>query len=280
MTVLLSLLLGLVQGIAEFLPISSSGHLAIIQNLFNMDYAEEGHLFFDVLLHLGTLISICVVYWADIKTMLSDGVQYIRNRADSDLGEPVTLKPPARALLFIVIGTIPMVLAVIFMSAIKRLFFSIGFIGFALIITGGLLFVSDKLITRGSKSEKTMTVVDALIIGLAQAIAVIPGLSRSGTTIVVGLSRGLNGSFAVRFSLLLSIPAVFCAMIYETFRAFRGGVNLSLLPTYLAGFVIAVVVGFFAIQFIRRLVSKGGFGYFPYYCCGIGALTLILSLIL
>jgi len=245
-----------------------------------MDYAEEGHLFFDVLLHLGTLISICVVYWTDIKAMLADGVQYIRDRADSDLGEPVVLKPQARALLFIIIGTVPMVLAVIFMGPIKRLFFNTAFIGFALIITGGLLFVSDKLITRGSRSEKTMTVVDALIIGLAQAVAALPGLSRSGTTIVVGLSRGLNPTFAVRFSLLLSIPAVFCAMIYEIFSAFRHGISLSMLPIYLAGFVITTIVGFFAIQLIRRLVSKGGFGYFAYYCFGVGALTLILSLIL
>jgi undecaprenyl-diphosphatase len=161
---------------------------------------------------------------------------------------------------------------------VGRLFLNIGFIGFALLITGGLLYVSDKHIQRGNKTEKTMTVVDALIIGLAQAVAILPGLSRSGTTIVVGLSRGLSGGFAVRFSLLLSIPAVFGATVVTLFTAIRDGADFSLLPIYLAGFVVAVIVGFFTIQVIRRLVSKGGFGKFAYYCWGIGALTLILSL--
>ena len=280
MKVILSLFLGLVQGIAEFLPISSSGHLAILQNLFKMQYDDEQHMFFDVLLHLGTLISIIVVYRTELKTMISDGIEYLRMRADSDKDEPVVLKPPGRALLFVLVGTIPMFITLFFLNGIDRLFLSTGFIGFALIATGGVLFVSDKYVNRGNKTDKTMTMADAIIIGLAQAAAVVPGLSRSGTTIAVGLVRGLNGSFAVRFSLLLSIPAVIGAMIVELFKAIRHGIDFSMFPTYLAGFVIAAVVGFFAIQIIRRLVSKGGFGKFAYYCWGVGALALILSVIL
>jgi len=279
MSVFVSLLLGLVQGITEFLPVSSSGHLSILQNLFNLNYAEDDHLLFSVLLHLGTLISICVVYREDLRSMITDGIDFLRMRADSDLGEPVALKPPARVLLFVLIGTIPMVITLFFLSSVKRLFLSTGFIGFALLVTGGLLFVSERYIERGNKSEKNMTIIDALIIGLAQAVAVLPGLSRSGTTIVVGLSRGLNGSFAVRYSLLLSIPAVLGATIVELFLAIRDGVNFSLFPIYLAGFVIAVVTGFFAIQIIRRLVSKGGFGNIAYYCWAVGVLAIIFSLI-
>ena len=280
MKVIMSLFLGLVQGIAEFLPISSSGHLAILQNLFKMHYEEDQHLFFNVLLHLGTLISIIVVYRAELRTMISDGIEYLRMRADSDKDEPVVLKPPGRALLFVLVGTIPMFITLFFLNGIERLFYSTGFIGFALIVTGGLLFVSEKHINRGNKTDKTMTLADALFIGLAQAAAVVPGLSRSGTTIVVGLVRGLSGSFAVRFSLLLSIPAVAGATIIELFKAIRGGIDFSFFPTYLAGFVIAAVVGFFAIQIIRRLVSKGGFGKFAYYCWAVGALAIILTLIL
>jgi len=276
----MSLFLGLVQGIAEFLPISSSGHLSIFQNLFNMNYAEDDHLLFTVLLHFGTLISICAVYRSELKTMLSDGIEYIRMRTDSDKDEPVTLKAPARSLLFVLVGTIPMLFTLFFLSGVKRLFLSTGFIGFALLITGGLLFVSDKFIVRGNKTEKTITLLDAVIIGIAQAVAVLPGLSRSGTTIVVGLSRGLSGSYAVRFSLLLSIPAVLGATILELFSAIRKGADFSLLPTYLAGFVIAVVVGFFAIQVIRRLVAKSGFGKFAYYCWAVGLLALILTVVL
>jgi len=280
MTVFMSLLLGLVQGITEFLPISSSGHLSILQNLLNLGYSEENNLLFTVLLHLGTLVSIIAVYRKEIQTMLSDALEFFRMRADSDVDEPVVLKPPARALLFVLVGTIPLIFVVFFTHTIERLFSHVGFIGFALIITGGLLFVSDKYITKGNKTEKTMTLADAIIIGLAQAAAVIPGLSRSGTTIAVGLARGLSGGFAVRFSLLLSIPAVLGAAVIELYKAIRAGVNFALFPIYLAGFIVAAVVGFFAIQFIRRLMKNGSFGKFAYYCWAIGAIVIVLSFIL
>ena len=279
MKLIMSLFLGLVQGIAEFLPISSSGHLSILQNLFKMDYSQDSHLLFEMLLHLGTLISICVVYRAEIKTMVSDGVEFIRMRNDSNQDEPVTLKPPGRALLLVLIGTLPMLIALIFMGFVERLFYSTAFVGCALLVTGGLLFVSDRYIDRGNKTEKTMTIVDALIIGLAQAVATLPGLSRSGTTIAVGLSRGLNGNFAVRFSLLLSIPAVLGGTVVSLFKAIRSKADFSLFPIYLAGFIVAAIVGFFAIQLIRRLISKGGFSKFAFYCWGVGALALILSLV-
>ena len=280
MPILMSLFLGLVQGITEFLPISSSGHLAIFQNLFNINYADGENLFFEVLLHMGTLISIIVVYRSDIRAMLVDGVDFLRQRSDFESDEPVVLKPSVRALLFVLVGTLPMFVVVFFMGAVTRLFFNVAFIGFALIITGGLIFVSDRIIKRGNKTEKTMTLTDAILIGLAQAVAVLPGLSRSGTTIAVGLSRGLSGSFAVRFSLLLSIPAILGSMIIHLYLAIRDGFDLSLFFIYFAGFVVAAVVGFFAIQLIRRMMKYGKFGNFAYYCWGLGAVTLILSLIL
>jgi undecaprenyl-diphosphatase len=125
-----------------------------------------------------------------------------------------------------------------------------------------------------------MTLADALIIGLAQAVAVIPGLSRSGTTIVVGLTRGLSGAFAVRFSLLLSIPAVIGAMIVTLYSAIRDGADFSQFPVYLVGFTVAAVVGFFTIQILRRIMKSGAFGKFAYYCWAIGILTIILSIAL
>lgn len=280
MKLMTSLLLGLIQGIAEFLPISSSGHLSILQNLLKLDYSQENHLLFDMLLHLGTLISICVVYRADLKTMITDSVDFIRRRNDSNQDEPITLKPPARALLLIIIGTLPMVIPLIFMNYIEDLFNRTAFIATALIITGAILFVADRYIEKGNKTEKTMTIMDAIIIGLAQAVATLPGLSRSGTTIAVGLSRGLNANFAVRFSLLLSIPAVLGGTLVSLIKAIIKKADFSLFPIYLAGFVVAAVVGYFAIQIIRRLISKGGYGNFAYYCWGVGALALILSLVL
>jgi len=276
MPVILALFLGLVQGIAEFLPISSSGHLSILQNLFNMEYSEESHLLFDVLLHLGTLVSICAVYRAEILEMIRDALEYLRLKSDSNSDEPVVLKPPGRALLFVIIGTLPL-FVFIFIPA-SRLFFNTYFIGFALIVTGCILFVASNFIKEGNKTDKTMTMTDAILIGLAQAVAVLPGLSRSGTTISVGLARGLSGTFAVRFSLLLSIPAVLGATIVAIYRAISGGADFFLLPTYLAGFVIAAGVGFFAIQFLRRMMVNRKFGNFAYYCWGVGVVTIIWSI--
>lgn len=283
MSVLMSLFLGLVQGIAEFLPISSSGHLAILQNFLNVTYDDESHLLFDLFLHLGTLVSIFIVYRKEIREMIRDFLTYLRMKSDSNKDEPVILKPPARALLFVIVGTLPLFFALIFGGQIARLFFNTFFIGFALIITGCILFVSAKMIKPGNKTEKTMSLLDAIYIGLAQMVATIPGLSRSGTTIAVGLARGLTGAFAVRFSLLLSIPAVIGASLVTFVRAIANNAELfsfSILMTYLAGFVVAATVGFFAIQLLRRIMSKGLFGNFAYYCWGVGILTIILSFFL
>ena len=277
MSVILALFLGLVQGIAEFLPVSSSGHLSILQNLFRLDYSEESNLLFDVLLHLGTLVSICAVYRVEIKEMIVDGIEYLRLKSDSNSDEPVVLKPPGRALLFVIIGTLP--LFVFFWIPVSELFFNTYFIGFALIITGCILYVASNFIKEGNKTDKTMTMADAILIGLAQAVAVLPGLSRSGTTISVGLARGLEGSFAVRFSLLLSIPAVLGATLVSIFRAIRSGADFSLLPTYLAGFVVAAGVGYFAINFLRRLMVNQKFGNIAYYCWGVGLVTIIWSFV-
>jgi len=275
----MAIFLGIVQGITEFIPISSSGHLAILQNIFSLGYDEEAHMFFNVLLHLGTLTSICLVYKQELKGMISDTLDHIRNRDEIDSDEP--LKPNVRMVIFILAATVPLILGLIFRRQVERLFMNTGFIGFALLITGGLLFVSDRYIKTGDKKEKTITLVDAIIVGLAQAVAVIPGLSRSGTTIAVGMTRGFNRSFAVRFSLLLSIPAVVGAGLVELVSAFRIGINVSMIPAYLIGMIFAAVVGYFSVQLLRRLATqKGKFGKIAYYCWGVGVLTILLSIVL
>ena len=281
MTVFMSIFLGIVQGITEFIPVSSSGHLAIFQNFFRLDYGSNSdHLVFEVLVHLGTLTSIFIVYRKEIRDMITEGIEFLQRRNDSEPGEPVILKPSGRTLLFIIIGTLPMFVAVFFAGSVGRLFMYPAFIGFALIITGGLLFVSDRYLKAGNKTEKTMSIVDALIIGVAQAIAIIPGLSRSGTTISVGLARGLSKSFAVRFSLLLSIPAVLGATVVTFYNAIMEGSYFFLLPVYLAGAVVAAVVGYFSINILRRVIIKSGSTKFAYYCWVLGGLTMILSLII
>ena len=279
MSIFTAILLGIVQGIAEFLPISSSGHLSILQNLLKLSYSEEGHLLFDVLLHVGTLVAIFVYYRKDIKKIIEECGSFARGETN-ELVTGGRVTGGVRMVFLIIIATLPLFVAVPFNGKIEQLYYKTGFIGFALIMTGTLLFVGDRFIAAGKKNEKTMTVADALIIGVAQAIALIPGISRSGSTITVGMARGLNRDFAVRFSLLMSIPAIIGSTILSIFKALRAGITWGLVPKYLLGAVIAAVIGYFAIKLIHKLMRSGKFGKFSYYCWALGFITIILSLIL
>lgn len=277
MTIWNAIILGLVQGIAEFLPISSSGHLSVLQNLFHMSTAEGGHMFFDVLLHLGTLVSICIVYWGELKAMVLETVQVFREMK-LPAAERQQQLPAARLVLMIVIATLPLFLVLPINDYVEQLYYHTLFIGIAFVLTGFLLFVSDRM-PAGRRTEKTMRVKDALIIGLCQAVATIPGLSRSGTTITAGMATGLNRDFAVKFSFLMSIPAVLGANILTLIKSIKAGIDTSLLPAYLVGMLVAMVSGVFAIRLVKHITSKGRFGSFAYYCWGVGALTIVLSLI-
>ena len=278
MTILQSLFLGLVQGIAEFLPISSSGHLSVFQNLLGMNAADENHLLFDVLLHLGTLVSVCVVYWDDLVKIVRECVGMIRG-----IGHPVPGErkryPAVRLLMMIVFATIPLLLVLPVNDAVEKLYYSTLFIGIAFLATGSMLFIADRM-PRGTRTEKTMRITDALLIGLCQAVATMPGLSRSGTTITAGIATGLDRRFAVKFSFLISIPAVLGANLLSLVKAFKTGVDWSLMPTYLLGMIVAMVVGYFALNLLRYIARKGKFGWFAYYCWFAGAVTLLLTILL
>lgn len=276
MTFLSSFLLGLVQGIAEFLPISSSGHLAIAQNLLGMSDAGTVPEFFDVLLHLGTLVAVFVAYWADIKDMV---LEFFRGAGDLIHHSTPNPVPPARRLiLLIILGTLPLFVVLPVKDAVQSLSNSMVFIGAALIVTGVLLFVSDR-VKKGRKNERTATWLDVLIVGLGQAIATMPGISRSGMTITTGCFVGFERKFAVRFSFLLSIPAVLGANILSLADAAKAGINWAEMPVYLVGVVTAAVVGYLCIRLLRFIADRGKFGAFAYYCWAVGVLTLVLNVI-
>ena len=276
MTIWNAIILGIVQGITEFLPISSSGHLAILQNLFGMSTAENGHLFFDVMLHFGTLISLCTVFWSDITRMIREyGAQ---RRSTKRKKGPQKRYSSVRQLGMILIATIPMIIIVPFRHYIERLYYYSAYVGFALIMTGFALYAADHL-ELGNKTHKDMTIKDALVIGLCQAAAIIPGLSRSGLTIAAGFSTGLKKNYAVKFSFLISIVAVFGAAVFSLIDAIQAGVLLKYLPAYLIGMAVSAIVGIFAINFVRNMVNEGKLGSFSYYCWVIGVLTIILTFI-
>ena len=253
-----AVLLGLVQGVAEFLPISSSGHLAVLQNFLAIGDMEN-HMLFDVLLHLGTLAAVILAFWKDVRGLRP-------NRRER------------RLISFLIIATLPLIPAAFLSNVVESLYQNTFFIGFAFILTGFLLFAADRM-GHGNKDERSSTTADALVVGLAQAVAVVPGLSRSGTTISFGMLRGFERSFAVKFSFLLSIPAVLGANLVSLIKVFSTGVEWSYVPMYLVGVACAFVSGYFAIYFLRLVVQRGKFGGFCYYCWGAGLVTLLLSLI-
>ena len=178
----------------------------------------------------------------------------------------------------IIIATLPLFAVLLIKDKVDALFGNTIFVSCALIATGFLLFFSDR-ISQGRKTAKNATVVDALIVGCAQAVATVPGLSRSGTTISVGMLRGFDRKFAVRFSFLMSLPAILGANILEFKDAVELGIDAGMMPVYLVGVAVAAVVGYFAIRLVNMLADKGKFGKFSYYCWAVGLGSLIAGIV-
>lgn len=276
MTMLSSILLGVIQGVTEFLPVSSSGHLAIAEHLLNISEASEVPPFFDVLLHLGTLFAVFIAYWADIREMI---LEFFYGVSDIVHGStPIPVPPARRMILLIIVGTLPLFAVLPVKNLVEGLGDNMYFVAAALLVTGGLLFASDR-VRRGRKTEKSASMLDALLVGVGQAVATCPGISRSGTTITVGCFMGFDRKFAVRFSFLMSIPAILGANILSLKDALEAGVLWAEVPVYLVGVAVSAVVGYACIRLIRVVADKGKFGFFAYYCWFAGVVTLVLILL-
>ena len=275
MTLLSSVLLGVIQGVTEFLPVSSSGHLAIAEHLLNMSGASENPPFFDVLLHLGTLFAVFAAYWPDIREMI---LEFFRGVSDLAHGTTPAHAPPARRMiLLIIVGTLPLFAILPIRDRIEALGDNMYFVAAALLVTGCLLFASDH-VRRGRKMEKSASMLDALLVGAGQALATCPGISRSGTTITAGCFVGFERKFAVRYSFLMSIPAILGANILSLKDALETQILWSEVPVYLVGVAVSAVVGYACIRLIRLVADKGKFGFFAYYCWLAGIVTLALIL--
>ena len=278
MSLFSSILLGLVQGLAEFLPISSSGHLAIAAHFMGQAGIGEPPPFFDVLLHLGTLAAVFVAYWQDIREMIVELICGVRDLARGTTPTPI---PPARRLiLLIIVGTLPLFAVLPIKDFIEGLGDNIYFVAAALIVTGFLLFASDR-VRKGRKTEKSARLRDVFLVGVAQAIATCPGISRSGTTITAGCFVGLDRRFAVRYSFLMSIPAILGANLLTLKDAItENTIIVADIPVYLVGVAVAAVVGYLCIRLLKMIADKGRFGWFAYYCWGAGVIVLALALVL
>jgi undecaprenyl-diphosphatase len=255
LTILEALLLGAVQGLTEFLPVSSSGHLVIFQHLLGI---SEPPLTFDVLVHIGTLVAVFIAFRKDIMTILR--------------------KPFSRFTYLLVVACIPAALAGYLLAPIfEASFSSLLVVGVGLLITGILLKLSENLANRHimAKEVTETRYRDALFIGILQAFAIFPGLSRSGSTIAAGLIAGLDRNFAAHFSFVLSIPVIIGAAIFQLKDAFSIGIPQQLIVPYLLGPVTASIFGYLAITVVLDLVRKGKLSLFSYYCWTLGAVVLV-----
>ena len=276
MTYFEAVILGLVQGLAEFLPISSSGHLALLQQWFNIN--EDKVLLFAVLLHVGTLISVFIVYWRDIWELI---VELCLTVKDLCTGKGLRLEErPVRKLgIMIIVATIPTaIIGLLFNDLFDRLYTSVLPIGIGLIITGFLLVFAERTGSSNRGIEK-MNFRNALFIGRVQGIAICPGISRSGSTLFGSLICNLDRKFAVKFVFLISIPSILGSAILETPDAIAAGVEISQIGPIIVGMAVAAVSGLIAIKTMIKIVSDKKLSYFSYYVWALGAAVVIYSII-
>ena len=280
MTYFEALILGLVQGLAEFLPISSSGHLAILENFFEID--GEKVLPFAVLLHLGTLFSVFFVYWKDIVELVME-----LGRTISDLvkgkGLRLDSSPIRRMGAMIIVATIPTgIIGILFNDIFSAMYLSLGWVALGLMITGFLLFGAErnndnKKETHGEEGIKAS---HALLVGVFQGIAIWPGISRSGSTLVGGLLSGLDRNVAIKFAFLISIPSILGSVVLEAPAAFHEGMSLSLVGPVVLGVLVAALSGILAIKTMLKIVAGKKLYFFSFYVWAVAiGLTIYLLFI-
>lgn len=260
MEIIEALVLGLIQGLTEFLPVSSSGHLVLFQNIFGIEEATQA---FSILLHMATLIAVFVYYWQDIWTL-------IRN-------------PFQRTTALLIAGTIPtVIMALLFNDTFNEIFGKGKFIGFNFLFTGIVLLYADSK-HNGRKKVRNMSIFDALVVGTMQGVAILPAVSRSGMTISTCLARGMDRENAARFSFLLSIPAILGAMTLTVKDMLTGEVALvesvGAVPMAV-GFIAAAVSGYLAIRFMVDIIKKGKLKWFSVYVFILGAVLILDQFVL
>lgn len=274
MTVVQAIILGIVQGLTEFLPISSSGHLLIVPWLFDwhffLDHPDLNKTF-DVALHLGTFIALVAYFWRDILTLLAAWVGSIRRRRLDSV--------EARVAWLILVSTIPAgIIGVLFEDFIVNRLGQPWMIAVLLIVFGGVMWIVDRT-AKLDREIEALTWSDALIVGLAQALALAPGVSRSGITMVTGLLLRLNREAAARYSFLISIPVIGGAALYKGLEVARDGLPAGMTTPFAAGIVSAAVSGFAAIWFLLAYLRRHDFTIFVLYRFAVGAGMLILMLV-
>lgn len=262
-----TIFLGIVQGLTEFLPVSSSGHLVIFENLLGM---KEPEILLDASLHFGTLIAVCIFFRNDLINMVTELWSFVSKGSK----EQEVSRPNARLAMMVVLGTIPTaIIGLTFKDSIEKAFGSLFVVGIMLLTTGIIVGIT-RFIPKAHCTATRVGPLIALAIGVAQGMAIMPGISRSGSTIVCALLLGLDRELAGRFSFLLAIPAILGAVVLQLDADAIQKVGITPL---ILGLISSGVIGFLALKLLMGIVKKGHFYYFAPYCWVAGLLTLYFS---
>ena len=265
-----AIILGIVQGLTEFCPISSSGHLVIAHEILDFNFVDD--LSFDVALHLGTLVSLVIFFWKDIVKFI---VAFFRSFANWNLSGDIN----QRLAWFVAVGTVPAAVVGYFIADLaESVFRNLWLISALLIVGAGFFFIIER-ISKKNKELTELTWGGAIIVAFAQVLALVPGVSRSGSTIIAGMFLGLKRHVAARFSFLLSIPVVFGAGVKKMIDVSNIGLSSNEWVTVLIGFVSAAIVGYFAIAVLLRFLERRSLNIFGYYRLLLGVIIMIFLIV-
>ncbi len=270
MTLLQAIILGIIQGLTEFLPVSSSAHLVIAPFLLGWDIPKEQSFPFDVLVQMGTLIAVIAYFWKDLLGIVTAFVRgLIERRPFAD--------PQARLGWLLILATVPAgLLALLIKDQVEAAFASPAAVGAFLLVTAVLL-LSVERIGRKNRTMESFNWIDALWMGLSQALALFPGISRSGATITGGMARHLDRPAAARFSFLMSVPIMLAAGLLTSFDLLEVPNLSSFLPSMAVGFLAAAVVGYLSIRWLLAYLVRHSLDVFAIYCAVLGTITLVVS---
>jgi len=270
MTILQSIILGIIQGFTEFLPISSSAHLVLTPYLFGWNIAGEQDFIFGVLVQMGTLVAVIVYFWRELAAIISSFVKALIKR--QPFGEP-----QARFGWLLILATIPAgIFGILVKDSVEEAFSSPIATAIFLLITAGLLLISE-VVGKRSRELTSVSWKDALMMGLFQAISVFPGVSRSGSTITGGMLRNLDRPSAARFSFLMSVPVMFAAGLLATLDMFSSGIVSESLPVLIPGIIAAGIVGYLSIHFLLRFLARSPLYIFSAYCTILALVVLFFA---
>lgn len=264
-----ALLLGILQGLTEFLPISSSGHIVLAKELLNLH--NTAHIEFEVFVHFGTFMSVLAIFWKDIKLILNAIFEALKNPLKMHI--LYRENDNFRMLIYILIGSIPAgLVGIAYDNEIEVLFNDAKFVSVMLLFTGSILYLTK---FANPKEDKNVGFLSSIIVGISQALAILPGVSRSGITISVGIFSGISREKAAKFSFLLSLPVILGATTLKTVEVVSSNTPLAQYLIYLTGTISAGISGYIAIKVVMNILKKKKFSWFSIYCFIVGILGIL-----